>query len=173
MPDTPALQEHFGQPAGQAAGCGFPVAHLMVLFDAAQGYLLKTEALPLRTHDMSQAAVMHAALRRGDVVLGDRAFGTYAHLALCYQRSIHGLFRAHQNQIVSFLPHRRHRAHGDHKKGHKGRPTSRWLKRLGKHDQLVEYFKPKKRPDWMTADAYAQLPASIVVREGRLSSSSA
>src|ERR1017187_4719159 len=24
MPDTPALQEHFGQPSGQAQGCGFP-----------------------------------------------------------------------------------------------------------------------------------------------------
>jgi len=24
MPDTPALQEHFGQPSGQKEGCGFP-----------------------------------------------------------------------------------------------------------------------------------------------------
>ena len=34
MPDTPALQEHFGQPGGQQPGCGFPVAHLMALFHA-------------------------------------------------------------------------------------------------------------------------------------------
>ena len=34
MPDTPALRQHFGQPAGQAEGCGFPTAHLMALFDA-------------------------------------------------------------------------------------------------------------------------------------------
>jgi hypothetical protein len=37
-------------------------------------------------------------------------------------------------------------------KGETGKPRSRWLKRLGKHDQLVEYFKPKKCPDWMTAE---------------------
>ncbi|MDY7107405.1 MAG: hypothetical protein SYC29_02095 [Planctomycetota bacterium] len=33
MPDTPALQKHFGQPSGQKRGCGFPVAHLMALCD--------------------------------------------------------------------------------------------------------------------------------------------
>src|SRR5205085_1652704 len=33
MPDAPALQAAFGQPAQQAPGCGFPTAHLMVLFD--------------------------------------------------------------------------------------------------------------------------------------------
>jgi hypothetical protein len=37
MPDTPELQAHFGQPAQQAEGCGFPVAHLMVRFDALRG----------------------------------------------------------------------------------------------------------------------------------------
>ncbi|MBV8488743.1 MAG: hypothetical protein JO161_10735, partial [Planctomycetaceae bacterium] len=31
MPDTPELQEHFGQPSGQQPGCGFPVAHLLAL----------------------------------------------------------------------------------------------------------------------------------------------
>ena len=40
MPDTPALQKHFGQPTGQRKGCGFPVAHLLVLFEAASGRLL-------------------------------------------------------------------------------------------------------------------------------------
>ena len=43
------------------------------------------------------------------------------------ERGLHGLFRAHQRQIVSFRPGRRH--------GAKGRPTSRWLRRLGRRDQ--------------------------------------
>ena len=29
MPDTPELQDHFGQPGGQQPGCGFPVAHVI------------------------------------------------------------------------------------------------------------------------------------------------
>jgi hypothetical protein len=48
-----------------------------------------------------------------------------------------------------------------------GWPRSRWLKRLGKHDQLVEYFKPKERPKWMSAEEYAALPESIRAREVR------
>jgi hypothetical protein len=166
MPDTPALQAHFGQPAEQAEGCGFPVAHLMVLCDAAAGYLLKTEALPLRSGDMAHAAALHAALKPGDVLVGDRAFASFAHLALCRQRGLHGLFRAHQKQIICFRPHRRHRpAKGPYPKG---LPSSRWLQRLGRHDQLVEYVKPAKRPEWMTAEDYARLPDTVVVREVRV-----
>ena len=162
MPDAPELQEHFGQPGGQAKGCGFPVAHLLTRFDAATGYLLQTAALPLRSHDLSGVAAMHEGLCPGDVLVGDRAFGSFAHLALCRRRGLHGVFRAHQKQIVSFRPHRKAAV-----KGETGKPHSRWLKRLGKHDQLVEYTKPKRRPAWMTAEEYAELPATLVVRELR------
>jgi hypothetical protein len=167
MPDTPALQAHFGQPGGQAPGCGFPVAHLMARFDAATGLLLRTAALPLRSHDLAGVPAMHADLRPGDVLVGDRAFGSYAHLALCQQRGVHGVFRAHQKQIISFRPHRRHATARSRKAGETGLPSSRWLKRLGKHDQLVEYVKPKERPSWLTEEQYAALPETLVVREVR------
>ena len=162
MPDTEALRRHFGQPGGQTEGCGFPVAHLMVQFDATTGYLLHSEALPLNSHDLAAVPAMHAALKADDVLVGDRAFASYAHLALCQRRGVHGVFRAHQKQIIDFRPHRKMAGPGD-----KGQPRSRWLQRLGKHDQLVEYFKPKVKPAWMTAEQYEQLPASIVVRELR------
>src|SRR6266566_4832956 len=167
MPDTPALREHFGQPASQAEGCGFPTAHLLTLFDAYRGYLLRAAARPVDTHDMSQAAAMHAELCAGDVLVGDRAFASYAHLALCLGRGIHGLFRAHQRQIIDFQPGRAHLPPGVSPRGQAGRPRSRWLKRLGRHDQRVEYYKPKERPEWLTPEQYAALPASIVVRELR------
>jgi hypothetical protein len=77
-PDTPALQKAFGQPDGQAPGGGFPVAPLLVLFHAHSGYLLKTLALPLRTHDVSHAAALHTELQEGDVLVGDRAFASSA-----------------------------------------------------------------------------------------------
>lgn len=167
MPDTPELQEAFGQPGAQAPGCGFPVAHLLVLFDAHAGFLLKALPAPLRTHDLSGAAALHPELTAGDLLLGDRAFCSYAHLALLRQRQLHGLFRIHQKLIVAFRPHRRHVHPQQAGPATAGLPRSRWLKRLGKHDQLVEYFKPKERPRWMTAEAYAQLPESMVVREVR------
>src|SRR5262249_28971926 len=79
----------------------------------------------------------------------------------------HGLFRAHQKQIISFRPHRRHATAQSRKEGQTGLPSSRWLKRLGKHDQLVEYSKPKERPAWLTEEEYAALPETLVVREVR------
>src|SRR5271166_1759323 len=136
MPDTPELQKRFGQPSQQAPGCGFPVAHLLTRFDADKGYLLQTLAAPLCTHDLSQVATMHAELEAGDLAVGDRAFGSFAHLALCRSRGLHGLFRAHQKKIISFRPSRHHmtrKRRKKAKKGQRGLPSSRWLQRLGKH----------------------------------------
>jgi DDE family transposase len=165
MPDTPELQKEFGQPGGQRPGCGFPVAHLLALFHASTGFLVKVLAAPLRSHDMAQAALLHPELEEGDVLIGDRAFCSFVHLALLRSRKLHGVFRAHQKQIIDFRPHRAYNGPG--RKPCKGRPSSRWLKRLGFHDQLVEYFKPKRRPTWMSPEEYAALPASLVVRELR------
>ena len=55
MPDTPELRKAFGTPSGQKPGCGFPVAHLLVLFSAAAGLLLDVFMSPLRTGDMAKA----------------------------------------------------------------------------------------------------------------------
>ena len=169
MPDTPELQKEFGQPGGQRVGCGFPVAHLLTLFHAGTGFLLRVLTAPLRTHDMAQAALLHPELEEGDVLIGDRAFSSYAHLALLRRRKLHGVFRAHQRQIIDFRPYRAYNRPGEKPK--KGRPTSCWLQRLGKRDQLVEYFKPPaaSRPAWMSTEDYEALPASILVRELRYS----
>jgi hypothetical protein len=147
MPDAPELRAEFGQPPGQAEGCGFPTAHLLCQFDLSHGFLLRVLASPCRTHDLKQAAVMHQDLRPGDVLLGDRAFCSYAHLALCHQRGLLGLFRAHQKLIISFRPRRRHAGRGKARPEDAGWPRSRWLRKLGKDDQLVEYFKPPDKPD--------------------------
>lgn len=167
MPDTPELQEYFGQPGCQRAGCGFPVAHLLTLFHASTGFLLKVVAAPLRTHDMAQAELMHPELEEGDVLIGDRGLCSFVHLALLSRRKLHGLFRAHQKQVMDFRPGRAYRKPGQHRHYKKGLPSSRWLKRLGVKDQLVEYFKPKRRPAWMTAEEYVTVPPSLVVRELR------
>ena len=167
MPDTEELREAFGQPSGQAAGCGFPVAHLLVQFDAHAGYLLKALPAPLNTSDLSQTPAVHRDLCPGDLLVGDRAFGSYAHLALCRRRGLHGLFRAHQCLIVDFRQRRPYAPPGAHGSEAKGRPRSRWLRRLGRHDQLVEYHKPKEQPAWLSAADYTALPETLVVRELR------
>jgi hypothetical protein len=46
MPDTPALQDAFGQPNGQRPGCGFPVARLLGRLPAGPGLLLQLVVAP-------------------------------------------------------------------------------------------------------------------------------
>lgn len=139
MPDTPELQAAFGQPGGQRPGCGFPVAHALALFEARSGYLLRVVLAPLRTHDLAQAALMHPEMQPGDVLVGDRAFGSFAHLALCWRRGLHAIFRAHQRRRHTAAP-----------------------------DRLVRYAKPAQRPSWMTAEEYDALPGEVAVREVRV-----
>ena len=166
MPDTEPLQAHFGQPGGQRNGCGFPVARLMALMDAATGLIVEAFAMPLRTHDMAHAAAMHPALGVADVLVGDRGFCSYTHLALVLQRDLHAVFRMHQRTTVSFKPGRRS-VRQMPKSQRKGIPTSQWIKRLGPLDQLVLWYKPQQKPQWMAPDQYAYLPDAITVREIR------
>jgi len=160
------LQAHFGQPGNQAKGCGFPVAHLLALFHAGTGLLLEVAAAPLRTQDIAGIAGVLPRLAAGDVLVADRGFCSFAHLAMLIARGVHAVFRVHQKQIVDFTPGRSHARPGQ-KRVPKGMPRSRWIRACGVMDQVVEYFKPQERPAWMSEAEYEALPESIVVRELR------
>jgi hypothetical protein len=164
-PDTPASQRAFGQPANQKAGCGFPVPKVLALFDALSGMVLEALCLPLFTHEQSGVWRLHPMLGAGDLLVGDRGFCSYVHLAMLHLRGVPGLFRMHQRQVVDFRPGRKPR-----RKGQRGRPRSRFVERLGRHDQLVAWRRPKRRPAWMLRLASQQfdaLPAELLVREVR------
>src|ERR1700722_3426867 len=165
MADTEELRAEFGQPGGQRPGCGFPVAHLLLLTDARTGSIRQALPAPGATHDMSRVAAIHPDVPAGAVLVADRGFCSYAHLALCQRRQIRAVFRAHQRLLIDFRPGRPHTLPGV--KAAKGLPRSRWLRRLGPDDQVVEYYKPVERPEWMTPEQYAALPASLRVRECR------
>lgn len=104
------------------------------------------------------------------MLVADRAFCSFAHLALLWQLGVHGLLRIHQRTIVDFTPGRPHveprSGKSDRKKG---LPRSRWLRSLGVTDQVVEWLKPSNssRPRWMNREHFAALPDSIEVRELR------
>jgi hypothetical protein len=165
MPDTPELQKAFGMPSGPKPGCGFPTAHLLVLFSAATGMLIDTWASPLRTGDLAESPEAHLHLDEGDILIGDDVFSGYPHLAMLQKQKLHGLFPVHHLRIVDFAKGRPHTVEG--KNAVVGMPRSRWIKSLGKEDQLVEYFKPRAGPAWMSGEEYDALPDSITVRELR------
>jgi hypothetical protein len=167
MPDTPELRQVFGLPHGPKKGCGFPMAHLLVLFHAQTGLLLETWASPLRTSDQSHLPEAHRCLKSGDVLIGDESFSSYAHLAMLMGRGLHGLFPLHRKRVVDFTPGRPHSTAACGRDRVPGMPRSRWIKSLGWQDQLVEYFKPPEVPAWISQKEYEALPDSIVVRELR------
>ena len=102
-----------------------------------------------------------------DVLLGDRGFCSFAHLALLVARGA-----ARRLPHPSAADRRFHAASGrmpgrGRRTPPKGLPRSRWLRRLGVTDQVVAWLKPEERPEWMTAEQYASLPGELVVRELR------
>lgn len=168
MPDTPELQRHFGQPGAQKPGCGFPVAHLLAMFDLETGMLVEAVASPLRTHDLRHAASrMHPLMGKGDLLLGDTGFCSYTHFALLLQAGLHGLMPNHQRRIVDFTPRRPFVGPEEVTDQNRHLPRSRWVRSLGADDQLVEWFKPGQRPAYLSKEEFDTLPESIVVRELR------
>lgn len=159
MPDTPELQKCFGQPHGQKQGCGFPMAHFVALFHVGTGMITEVLSGALFSSDVSQFIKLHVSLKKKDVVVGDRGFCSYAHLAVMARRGVDAVLRVHQKHIVSFRSGRKYHAIS------KGVPRSRWEKKLGIQDQLVTWFKPKNMSRWMNSNQHRLLPASILLRE--------
>jgi hypothetical protein len=166
VPDTPQLQKVFRQPKGQKKGCGLPVPKVLGLFDACTGLIVEVMAFALFVHEQSKVWLLHPLLQAGDVLVADRGFCSFVHIALLSARQVRCVFRMHQRQVVDFRPHRK--CQRDCRTAdRKGRPTSPWVERLGKHDQLVTWVKPDSKPKWMDQAQFDALPEELTVRELR------
>jgi hypothetical protein len=93
VPDTPPLRRRFGLPSNQVPGVGYPQASILGLMDLASGLFLRLVVRSVFTHDLRGAVRVHAALQAGDILLADRAFASFAHLALLAERGIACVFR--------------------------------------------------------------------------------
>jgi hypothetical protein len=133
---------------------------------AGTGMLMNMLVRPLRTHEMSGLASLHEQMKPDDVIVGDRGFCSYAHLCLVFQANMHAVFRLHHSVVTSFRKNRPCRKQLP-KSQRKGMPASRYVRKLGRNDQLVEYVKPKGKPKWMSKPQYDMLPDSLIVRELR------
>jgi hypothetical protein len=155
MPDTPALQHHFGQPTGQRPGCGFPVAHLLVLFDVHTGLLIDVLASSWRIHDLTRAHQLHPHLRAGDILIADRGFCSYAHIALLRRQGVQVLVRVHGQRRVSFS------------RGRRSTGAGIWPLRLGHNDHLTIWQKTSVPSRIISREAYHALPQQMLLRELR------
>lgn len=171
-PDTPSNRRAFPLSRRQRRGCSLPVPRVLGLFDAVTGLVAELLPFNLFGSEQAKAPLLHPLLRPGDLLVGDRGLCSYCHLALLSVRGVLACFRLHHAQIVSFRPRRRHY---DRRKGpraraaQKGRPRSVWVRRLGRHDQVVRWIRPKakERSKWMGRDQFLALPDELEVREVR------
>ena len=146
-PDEPELQQAFPRPKAQKPGCGFPVARLVVLFCWATGAIRDVVIDSRHTHELPLYRKLWPHFQPGDVVLGDRAFCSYADLAWLREPGVFGVCRLHQRRAADF---------------HHGR-------RLGHDDQLVTWARPKWQPKMsLTREQPAQLPETLTVRPVRI-----
>jgi hypothetical protein len=148
MPDTPENRAEYPQQSGQAPGCGFPIARLVVLFSLAVGTALEVAIAPYRgkqTGENSLLRSLRGTLDPGDVLLLDRCFSGWCDLALMIAQGLDVVVRKHQGRRTDF------------RKG----------KRLGRDDHLVTWPKPQ-RPAWMDRETHDRLPDELVLREIRV-----
>lgn len=141
-PDTPANQKAFPQQSSQKPGCGFPIIRLIGLFSLATGLFTTWLTGAWSSHELVLLQCLWQFLQPGEVLLGDRGFGIWVVLAQCLQHKVDGVFRV-----------RGHRQ-ADWRRG----------RRLSKHERLVRWDKPSKRPDYLTEKQWALLPEILELR---------
>ena len=102
MSDTAANQKDYPQHSNQKAGCGFPLAKLVVWFCGTTGAVLEVVIAPFNTSEWKLARQLYANLQSEDVVVADSAYGTYGDLALVLASGADAVFRKHHARRCDF-----------------------------------------------------------------------
>ena len=148
LPDTPENQERYPQPRTQAKGLGFPQMRVVALFCLASASVLDAAIGPCEGKGGDEQTLLRKcldSLQNGDILIGDAFYATYFLLCALLAGGVDGVFEQYGAR----------RRSTDFSKGEK----------LGVRDHIVVLEKPKKRPDWMSPEEYAQVPETIRVRE--------
>jgi hypothetical protein len=150
MPDTPANQAAYPQARSQKPGLGFPLCRMVGVVCLGSGTLLNAAIGRYQGKGGDEQSLLRSMLETlecGDVLVGDALYATYFLLCALRERGVDAVFEQH---------------------GARQRTTEfRCGQRLGPRDHLIVLHKPTMKPDWMSAAAYAQAPATLTVRELR------
>ena len=147
MPDTPANQAAYPQPAAQRPGVGFPLARIAAVFSLACGAVVELGVCRYAGNGQSELGMLRTLwglFRPGDVVLADRLLCSWAELVMLKLRGVDTVTRLSRRTA-------------DFRRG----------KRLGPGDHVVAWPKPQK-PRTMDRRTYNALPAALTVREVRV-----
>jgi len=147
MPDTARNQAAYPQSRSQAPGVGFPIARISVLFSLSVGTALDLGIRRWAGKFQSELAMLREMLEsfdEGDVLLTDRYLCSHMEIALLQQRGVDFVGRMHAKRKVDF----------------------RRGKQLDRYDHVAVWSKPQ-RPEWMSLEQYAAMPATLSIREFR------
>jgi len=147
MPDTPENQAEFPQQKNQRPGAGFPIARACAVLSLATAAIHDLNIGPYAGKETGESALLRGildCLQPGDVAVFDRYFCSFMMLAILRQKGVHFCTRLHQRRPSDF----------------------RQGQRLGRHDHLVTWLRPK-RPPWMAEELYEQVPETMTLREVR------
>jgi hypothetical protein len=123
------------------------LARIGVLFSLSVGTVLNLGVRRWAGKLQSELAMLRDmidGLEKDDVLLADRYLCSYMEIALLRQRGVDFVGRIHAKRSFDFR---------------RGR-------RLGRYDHLVRWVKPP-RPEWMSCEQYAAIPATLSIREFR------
>ena len=147
LADTPENQKRYPQPTSQKPGCGFPVLKFVALLSLSSGAILNVILGSLRHHDLRLLRRLWDQLQKGDILLGDRAYGEYTTLAGLPKQGVDVVARLHQRRKVDF----------------------RNAQRLANNDALFVWTKGYQQSEIFSATEWALLPVQITVRIIRFS----
>ncbi len=149
MPDTPKNQAEYPQQKAQKPGCGQPIARAVAILSLATACVMDVAIGPYSGKETGESALLRSllsSLRQGDIAVMDRYYCSFMMIAILLSHGVQTCARKH------------HLRHSDFRRG----------RRLGKYDHIIVWTRPN-RPKWMDADAYAQIPERLELREIRFS----
>ncbi len=146
MPDTLDNQRTFPQQSNQKPGLGFPIARMVTLISLNVGTVLDYAVGAYQGKGTGETTLLSSLLKnlnQGHLLLADRYYCTYAIVSCLLNAKVSVVFRNHANKKTDFR---------------------RGIK-LGPKDHLIDWYKPPRKPVWMSSTSYAALPEVIRVRE--------
>lgn len=138
LPDTESNQSAYPQPDGQKPGCGQPHMKICALMGLGTGAIIDCAVDAYRVSERAMFRMLWRSLKKGDIVLGDRGFGSYAEVAMLLKMGIDFVFRQRQGSL-----------------------KTKGIRRIGKNEWIVTWQRPEKPGNWIDP---SMLPERIEVR---------
>ncbi len=144
MPDTPENQEAWPQSSSQKPGCGFPSMNLVGVFCLHTGALIETATGDRHTHETTLFESLWHTLEKGDLVVADRGYCSFATFANLLARGVDALMRLPEKKMRQTI--------GSH------------IPKTGDFDAIITWKRPAQRTPTMTPEEFESLPENISVR---------